>query len=81
MWPVKTNAGFLARALADEDFLSGEVNRAPLWMQRLRLEWSHRLLSDPKRLSGRYARNAWQLPQLLLKERFGRRVTRSVAGN
>ena len=26
IWPVKTNAGFLARALADADFLAGEID-------------------------------------------------------
>jgi len=28
VWPVRTNAGFLARAAADPDFLSGEVDTA-----------------------------------------------------
>ncbi len=28
MWPVKTNAGFLARALADPDFHAGEIDTA-----------------------------------------------------
>jgi N-acetylglucosaminyldiphosphoundecaprenol N-acetyl-beta-D-mannosaminyltransferase len=36
------------------DFLSGEVPRAPIWMQRLSLEWLFRLISEPKRLWRRY---------------------------
>lgn len=36
------------------DFLAGTVNRAPLAMQRLGLEWLHRLLTDPRRLWNRY---------------------------
>ena len=36
------------------DFLSGEVNRAPVWMQRLGLEWLSRLYSEPRRLWRRY---------------------------
>lgn len=35
-------------------FHAGTKKRAPLWMQRAGLEWLFRLLSDPKRLLGRY---------------------------
>ena len=31
------------------DVLAGEVNRAPLWMQKAALEWFYRLLQDPSR--------------------------------
>jgi N-acetylglucosaminyldiphosphoundecaprenol N-acetyl-beta-D-mannosaminyltransferase len=31
------------------NFLSGEVARAPAWMQRLELEWLHRLIVQPSR--------------------------------
>jgi N-acetylglucosaminyldiphosphoundecaprenol N-acetyl-beta-D-mannosaminyltransferase len=31
------------------NFLSGEVRRAPTWMQRLELEWLHRLIVQPWR--------------------------------
>lgn len=37
------------------DFLSGQVRRAPLWMQRYSLEWVYRMLQDPSRLARRYA--------------------------
>ncbi|MDX2276616.1 MAG: WecB/TagA/CpsF family glycosyltransferase [Hyphomonadaceae bacterium] len=36
------------------DFLSGKTARAPAWMRALRLEWLHRLISEPKRLWKRY---------------------------
>jgi alpha-1,3-mannosyltransferase len=36
------------------DFLAGDVPRAPLWVQRWRLEWIYRLLQEPRRLAGRY---------------------------
>jgi exopolysaccharide biosynthesis WecB/TagA/CpsF family protein len=39
---------------ASLEFLTGEVKRAPRLVQRLSLEWAHRLLSDPKRLWRRY---------------------------
>jgi len=35
-------------------FHAGTVRRAPAWMQRLSLEWLHRLLSEPGRLWRRY---------------------------
>lgn len=35
-------------------FLCGEVQRAPLWMQRCGLEWLHRVLQEPGRLFRRY---------------------------
>jgi N-acetylglucosaminyldiphosphoundecaprenol N-acetyl-beta-D-mannosaminyltransferase len=35
-------------------FVAGEVPRAPLWMQRLGLEWTHRLAQEPRRLARRY---------------------------
>jgi N-acetylglucosaminyldiphosphoundecaprenol N-acetyl-beta-D-mannosaminyltransferase len=36
------------------DFLSGEKNRAPMWMQDAGLEWLHRIVSEPGRLLKRY---------------------------
>lgn len=35
-------------------FLTGEVQRAPSWVQRLGLEWFHRLVQEPRRLARRY---------------------------
>jgi exopolysaccharide biosynthesis WecB/TagA/CpsF family protein len=39
---------------ASIDFLTGKQKRAPVWMQRLHLEWLHRLGSQPRRLGRRY---------------------------
>lgn len=36
------------------DHVSGLVPRAPMWMQRLGLEWLHRLMREPRRLWKRY---------------------------
>jgi N-acetylglucosaminyldiphosphoundecaprenol N-acetyl-beta-D-mannosaminyltransferase len=35
-------------------FISGEVRRAPVWLQRLGLEWCHRMAQEPGRLAARY---------------------------
>ena len=37
------------------NFHAGDIVRAPLWVQRLGLEWLHRLISEPRRLWKRYA--------------------------
>lgn len=39
---------------ASLEFLTGRTARAPLWMQRARLEWLHRLASEPGRMWKRY---------------------------
>ena len=39
------------------DFISGHKAKAPRWMQRLGLEWSYRLITEPKRLLIRYAKH------------------------
>lgn len=36
------------------DFHAGTVQRAPIWMQKLYLEWFHRLMQEPGRLWKRY---------------------------
>lgn len=50
------------------DFIAGEKSRAPRIMQKLGLEWIHRVATEPKRLAKRYARDAWVFPQLILGE-------------
>jgi exopolysaccharide biosynthesis WecB/TagA/CpsF family protein len=47
--------GFLCVGAA-LDFISGTIRRAPVWMQRGKLEWFWRLASDPRRLAVRYWR-------------------------
>lgn len=47
------------------DFISGHQVRAPRLFQRLNLEWAWRLFGNPRRLAGRYAQSAAELPGLL----------------
>ena len=35
-------------------FICGQVQRAPKWMQKLGLEWAHRMVQEPRRLVKRY---------------------------
>jgi hypothetical protein len=37
-------------------------------MQNANLEWAHRMLSQPKRLIKRYAKDAWVFPQLVFRQ-------------
>lgn len=46
MWFVPCGISF--------SFVAGEIRRAPLLLQRLGLEWLHRLVQEPARLSRRY---------------------------
>ena len=39
------------------NFVAGDVERAPRWMQKTGLEWAHRLGTDPARLAGRYLKH------------------------
>lgn len=39
---------------ASIDFLTGKERRAPVWLQKVGLEWLHRLVLDPRRLASRY---------------------------
>lgn len=50
------------------DFLAGEKQRSPRWMQRIGLEWLHRLASEPRRLAKRYCRDAVVFPRLVWQE-------------
>lgn len=40
-------------------FTAGRVRRAPRWVQRLGLEWLHRVCQEPRRLAGRYFVRGW----------------------
>ena len=59
------------------DFHAGRKRRAPRWMQRTGTEWLFRLLTEPRRLVGRYtvvnARFLW----LVLKDELRRRYNRA----
>lgn len=55
------------------DFIAGRKAHAPAWLQALGLEWLFRLLSEPRRLSGRYLKHN---PRFLL--RFGLQYFQSI---
>lgn len=53
------------------DFYAGDVRRAPKWMQRMGIEWLHRLHSEPRRLWRRYLILAPLFVVKLVAEKLG----------
>lgn len=56
-------------------FVTGEVRRAPVWMQRMGLEWVDRLRQEPRRLFRRYVVEGVPFAATLLAGAAWRRVT------
>jgi N-acetylglucosaminyldiphosphoundecaprenol N-acetyl-beta-D-mannosaminyltransferase len=53
---------------ASPEFHLGLAKRAPQWMQRIGLEWMHRLLQDPRRMSKRYLVDDTRFVKLVWRE-------------
>lgn len=54
---------------ASFDFIAGNRKRAPRWMSEHGLEWLYRTLQEPKRLAGRYIKDAVCILPILIKYR------------
>jgi len=67
------------------DVLAGEVQRAPLWMQSLGLEWSWRLLMEPRKMWRRYLTTntefMWLAGCEILARRWRSSLGRQAAGS
>jgi N-acetylglucosaminyldiphosphoundecaprenol N-acetyl-beta-D-mannosaminyltransferase len=59
-------------------FVSGEVRRAPRWVQASGLEWVHRLIQEPRRLARRYLVDGVPFAAVLLAHSCGVRVRRRL---
>jgi N-acetylglucosaminyldiphosphoundecaprenol N-acetyl-beta-D-mannosaminyltransferase len=70
---AKTGARFAMGVGGSFDHVSGLVRRAPLWMQRIGLEWLHRLILEPRRMWRRYLVGNTRFVWIVLKQRFSRR--------
>jgi N-acetylglucosaminyldiphosphoundecaprenol N-acetyl-beta-D-mannosaminyltransferase len=55
------------------DHVAGLAKRAPTWMQKMGLEWLHRLLQEPHRLWRRYLVGNTLFVWLILKEKLRNR--------
>ena len=54
------------------DVVSGDIPRAPLWMQKANLEWFFRMVQEPERLAKRYIVGNIRFSLILVKEAWRR---------
>ena len=52
------------------DVISGEIPRAPKWIQKINMEWMVRVIHEPKRLFKRYFIGNWKFIKSVLWERI-----------
>jgi exopolysaccharide biosynthesis WecB/TagA/CpsF family protein len=57
------------------DLIAGQRRRAPLWMQRVGLEWLYRVMNEPTRLAKRYAIDGYWLLAVLVPLSLQQRVS------
>lgn len=55
------------------DVVAGVVKRAPVWMQRMGLEWFYRIIQEPKRMWKRYLVTNTLFIYYLIRELFKRK--------
>jgi len=67
------NVPFVMGVGGSVDVLAGHVSRAPLWMQNTGLEWLHRLLQEPRKMFGRYARTNYLYAVMLVRAILARK--------
>jgi exopolysaccharide biosynthesis WecB/TagA/CpsF family protein len=65
----KLKKGVILCIGASIDYLTGKEKRAPLWIQKIRMEWFFRFLQAPQKRFKRYFINCPQIFYLLWKER------------
>ena len=51
------------------DVISGNIPRAPMWVQKANLEWLFRVIQEPKRLFKRYFVGNWKFIIAVVKEK------------
>ena len=64
------NVNFIMGVGGSFDVIAGKVKRAPLWMQKIGLEWFYRVLQEPKRMWKRYLIGNIKFIRLVIKEYF-----------
>lgn len=77
--PVLPRTWFLGVGIS-LSFVTGEVRRAPVWMQRAGLEWLHRLWQEPKRLGRRYLVEGIPFAVRLLLGSLAERFSKPASG-
>jgi N-acetylglucosaminyldiphosphoundecaprenol N-acetyl-beta-D-mannosaminyltransferase len=78
-WQAHMKVPFAMGVGGTFDVAVGKVSRAPRWMQRAGLEWSWRVLQEPRRMFRRYFIDDMAFFAILGRELLARR-TRHVVG-
>jgi N-acetylglucosaminyldiphosphoundecaprenol N-acetyl-beta-D-mannosaminyltransferase len=64
------NVNFIMGVGGSFDVISGLVKRAPLWMQKIGMEWFYRFAQEPKRMWKRYLIGNIKFIWMVFKERL-----------
>lgn len=72
-WRERLGVGFVMGVGGSFDVMAGVSRRAPVWMQRMGLEWLYRVMQEPGRMWRRYLVTNTLFLGLLLKERLRRK--------
>lgn len=64
------NVNFIMGVGGSFDVIAGKVKRAPMWMQKVGLEWFYRFIQEPKRMWKRYLLGNTNFILLVFKHKF-----------
>lgn len=70
-WREQLGVGLAMGVGGTFDVVAGYTKRAPKWMQEAGLEWSFRLVQEPRRMAWRYLAGNMRFAGLLIKEKVG----------
>ena len=65
-----SNVNFIMGVGGSFDVISGEIKRAPVFMQKMGLEWFYRFIQEPKRMWRRYLIGNLKFVILIFKAKF-----------
>ena len=66
----KVNIPFMMGVGGSFDTVIGHVKRAPMWMQKIGMEWFYRFIKEPRRMFRRYMIGNFQFIGMVLKHKF-----------
>lgn len=64
------NVPFMMGVGGSFDVVAGKTKRAPEWMQKIGLEWFHRLIQEPKRMFNRYVKGNIEFVVTVIKTKI-----------
>ncbi|MAN58484.1 MAG: glycosyltransferase [Flavobacteriaceae bacterium] len=70
------NVNFIMGVGGSFDVIAGVTKRAPLWMQKVGMEWFYRFMQEPRRMWKRYLFGNSKFMLLVMREWWGDKVRR-----